>query len=922
MKQIKKCWALLMLMAGLASMQANAVDCSAIPQYIDGNSYNAGDEVQAQSQAYRCDVAGWCSLGGPYAPGSGWAWAEAWTALGSCGSTSTVEFSLTHPASAEQGQAVQVTATVTAASAVDQSALLVSVDGQSLTHTGAGFTGGSGGGAPVVSSHFYSWQAAGVGLHSVEGVLTLGAATPVTRTGTIDVSNTSGQGPVITGLNIPATATVGTPILISATLSDPDGFVQSVSVDVDNVNSFQQDSPTGLTALNHTWVAEYGTHEIKVTATDNTGISTSSSAFITVTGGVQLELTMDMPGLFLVGETAQLRALVSGFNVSIASWELTVQDFGAVNPVPIVVASGGPATSPLTLTGNVYAGTIGPGHYVAIATVVDNSGAVFKQHKQFGIEDPANPITFVLDAPPQVIVDGSYRSVSVTANNVPNFADVSVRMDTSEMVNFIDTFYGGSSSSGGNGSYSFSKFYTWFPSSSTVRTVEATLNGKVVRRAFIAEIFGGSGGGSSSGGSSSSGSSGGSSSSGASSNGASAMQSVASNIASGVQFDLNHDASVAHGRVTELSAVATSVDNVQGLGFTLDVTNTPAAYSHTYTTGGSGAGQYKTSAFYLWQPNFMGSHTVSATLSGAGGTPVTKTGIIDVERGTGNARMSIDVRALEVVQTNDTVQVTATARDPDSTIAAWELGLRQRDPGGSTWTNLEVLASGSKSGGATGETHQIFSGNWTVNHPEGVYDLYATVTSADGEVRTVSNFYGFINVFNDASIIANVDHPLSVQDGSGPVRITLTADRFAHYQHNAFVTVSAGQLTHAASQLPSSISFLEGFDWVPPGPGTYNVTATIPANPDHAWSQRMVAEGFPKDLVFNSTIQVSSAGGGGGGGGVCSGLSAWDSSIAYVGGSEVQHLGRKYKARWWTQGQDPATNNNSWQVWEDLGACT
>jgi chitinase len=44
---------------------------------------------------------------------------------------------------------------------------------------------------------------------------------------------------------------------------------------------------------------------------------------------------------------------------------------------------------------------------------------------------------------------------------------------------------------------------------------------------------------------------------------------------------------------------------------------------------------------------------------------------------------------------------------------------------------------------------------------------------------------------------------------------------------------------------------------------------------------------------------------------------AWAESSIYVGGNLVSYNGRNYKAKWWTQGNAPGTND----VWQDLGAC-
>ncbi|TYP75827.1 Ig-like domain-containing protein [Aquimarina intermedia] len=55
-------------------------------QNVDGSPYNTGDKVQNFGKEYECIVGGWCTVGGPYAPGdpNGWAWPDAWKELGDC----------------------------------------------------------------------------------------------------------------------------------------------------------------------------------------------------------------------------------------------------------------------------------------------------------------------------------------------------------------------------------------------------------------------------------------------------------------------------------------------------------------------------------------------------------------------------------------------------------------------------------------------------------------------------------------------------------------------------------------------------------------------------------------------------------------------------------------------------------------------
>ncbi|WP_413111213.1 Ig-like domain-containing protein [Thaumasiovibrio sp. DFM-14] len=73
---------------------AAAGGCGNAPVYSVGTTYNAGDVVQVDNQAYQCDVAGWCSSNASwaYAPGSGQYWQDAWTAQGLCAVGPDVSF--------------------------------------------------------------------------------------------------------------------------------------------------------------------------------------------------------------------------------------------------------------------------------------------------------------------------------------------------------------------------------------------------------------------------------------------------------------------------------------------------------------------------------------------------------------------------------------------------------------------------------------------------------------------------------------------------------------------------------------------------------------------------------------------------------------------------------------------------------------
>jgi peptidoglycan/xylan/chitin deacetylase (PgdA/CDA1 family) len=74
---------------GGARGKADMLDVAAcdVPGYAAGTAYRSGDRVLVDGQVYACKpwpFSGWCGVGGPYAPGTGWAWQDAWELVGSC----------------------------------------------------------------------------------------------------------------------------------------------------------------------------------------------------------------------------------------------------------------------------------------------------------------------------------------------------------------------------------------------------------------------------------------------------------------------------------------------------------------------------------------------------------------------------------------------------------------------------------------------------------------------------------------------------------------------------------------------------------------------------------------------------------------------------------------------------------------------
>jgi chitinase len=68
-----------------------------------------------------------------------------------------------------------------------------------------------------------------------------------------------------------------------------------------------------------------------------------------------------------------------------------------------------------------------------------------------------------------------------------------------------------------------------------------------------------------------------------------------------------------------------------------------------------------------------------------------------------------------------------------------------------------------------------------------------------------------------------------------------------------------------------------------------------------------------------TTTGGTTTGGTSGGGSTCT-AAQWSSSAIYVGGNTVSWNGHTWKAKWWTQGEEPGTTGE-WGVWQDLGPC-
>jgi chitinase len=140
----------------------------------------------------------------------------------------------------------------------------------------------------------------------------------------------------------------------------------------------------------------------------------------------------------------------------------------------------------------------------------------------------------------------------------------------------------------------------------------------------------------------------------------------------------------------------------------------------------------------------------------------------------------------------------------------------------------------------------------------------------------------------------------------------------------ASTTSTGTTLTWTAPAVPSGCS-ITSYSVVENGVQIATATGTTFAvtglSPSTTYSFSVIASDAAGNSPTSTAVSVTTPGSGGGSG---SGSSAWSSTAVYTGGMTASAGGVNYKANWWTQGQNPATNSGpagSGQPWTATGTC-
>ncbi|WP_082115898.1 glycosyl hydrolase family 18 protein [Hymenobacter terrenus] len=197
----------------------------------------------------------------------------------------------------------------------------------------------------------------------------------------------------------------------------------------------------------------------------------------------------------------------------------------------------------------------------------------------------------------------------------------------------------------------------------------------------------------------------------------------------------------------------------------------------------------------------------------------------------------------------------------------------------------------------------------------GQYTLSATYPNLRGIMTWSINWdktQGDSFVNNAASFFGNPNPGTT----NTPPTVSLTAPaNGATYTAPASITLSANA-TDAAPGTISSVAFYNGstllgtatsapysFTWANVSGGSYSLTARATDNQGAVTTSAAV------------TVTVN-----GSGGNTCS-VPAWVSTAVYVKDNQVSKDGNVYTAKWWTQGEDPASASCTDCVWRLQGPC-
>lgn len=201
---------------------------------------------------------------------------------------------------------------------------------------------------------------------------------------------------------------------------------------------------------------------------------------------------------------------------------------------------------------------------------------------------------------------------------------------------------------------------------------------------------------------------------------------------------------------------------------------------------------------------------------------------------------------------------------------------------------------------------QSFGGGYTLRKASGYPGLRGIMTwsinwDKSNNYEFANNYYEYFfgnNPGNQPPTVS-ISSPSNNASFTPPATITINVSA-----SDSDGSVTKVEFFNGATKLGEATTAPYSFTWSNVAAGTYNLTAKATDNANAVTTSALV------------TVTVGTNPGGG-----CDGIGAWSATQVYTAPAEVVYNGKVYKAKWWTQGEQPDINSGDAKPWAYVRDC-
>ncbi|RAJ06529.1 chitinase [Chitinophaga skermanii] len=290
-------------------------------------------------------------------------------------------------------------------------------------------------------------------------------------------------------------------------------------------------------------------------------------------------------------------------------------------------------------------------------------------------------------------------------------------------------------------------------------------------------------------------------------------------------------------------------------------TDTTAPYSYTWSN--VAAGTYVLKAVASDNAGALGT---SANVTVVVNTVVNKLPVVSITSPANNASFTLPAN----------ITINAAASDSDGVVKSVRF-----------YSGTTLLAT---------DTTAPYSYTWS-SVAAGTYSLTAVATDDLNGSKTSTAVNITVTNPNNALPTVSITSPANNTSYTAPASITINATAA-----DSDGTIKQVQFYNGTTLLNTDTTAPYSYTWANVANGTYTLTAKATDNDNGSTTSTGV------------TVIVNTASG-------CNGIPAWVATTAYVTNDQVVYGGKIYKAKWWTQGNQPDLNTGAGKPWEYVQDC-